>query len=161
MNGGCPQGSLLGVIIFNVSTDDIELAPEKVLQELGKDEVHVGDFFDKADREYLRQNERRMLLLNETAVLIPGLHLPLLPSTHDTESEVDFKSKGSSPLPSQPDALLTSTPIRNSASPDFLAVGSPVNSSLSISEITNESEGYNYMPQTRNCLLYTSPSPRD
>ena len=82
VNGGCPQGSLLGVMIFNVSTDDKELAPGKVLQDLGRDEVHVGDFFDEADREYLRQNERQMLLINETGVLIPGLHLPLPSSTH-------------------------------------------------------------------------------
>ena len=33
VNGGCPQGSLLGVYLFNVSVDDIEQTPAAILEE--------------------------------------------------------------------------------------------------------------------------------
>ena len=35
----------LGVLIFNVSTDDIELSPGKLLDDKPED-FHVGDFYD-------------------------------------------------------------------------------------------------------------------
>ena len=68
VNGGCPQGSLLGVFLFNVSTDNVEQSPAGVLEELGEAEIHVGEFFDAADREYLRRNES-LDLNNESCLL--------------------------------------------------------------------------------------------
>ena len=55
VNGGCPQGSLLGVLIFNVSTDDVELAADSLLGELGGGEVNVREFFDEADSQFTRK----------------------------------------------------------------------------------------------------------
>ena len=51
VNGGCPQGSLLGVLIFNVSTDLIEVPPGGLLEDTS-DDVYVGDFFDTMDRDF-------------------------------------------------------------------------------------------------------------
>ena len=53
VNGGCPQGSLLGVFIFNISTDEIELTPSQALKESEENQINVGEFFDAADRKYL------------------------------------------------------------------------------------------------------------
>ena len=39
VHGGCPQGSLLWVLIFNVSTDDIERSPGKLLDDT-RDDFH-------------------------------------------------------------------------------------------------------------------------
>ena len=55
--GGCPQGSLLGVFLFNIRTDDVELSPPGLLEDTDDSEVWVGDFFDEPDREIMRRNE--------------------------------------------------------------------------------------------------------
>ena len=118
VNGGCPQGSLLGVLIFNVSTDGVELPENSLLGELGGNEFSVGDLFDEADSQYLRENERRMLLLNEQALLIPGLHLPVLPSSIREESDFERNGSSSISLPARTDAL---TPMQIT-NPDLLVV---------------------------------------
>ena len=40
VDGGCPQGSLHGVLIFNVSTDNVELTLVGALLELNEDEIN-------------------------------------------------------------------------------------------------------------------------
>ena len=79
-----------------------------------------------------------MLLLNENANLLPGMHLPVL-SNRSSDCESDFECNGSSLVPfSSP--LLTSTPIRTGS--DHLVVGSPVNESF---EVSDNSSSFNYM----------------
>ena len=69
MSGGGPQGSILGVMIFNVSIDDIEESAPGFLQDTD-DDIHVGDFFDTVDRSYLRDVEAG---LDPTGSLLPSV----------------------------------------------------------------------------------------
>ena len=148
VNGGCPQGSLLGVLIFNVSTDDVELGPREFLGELEEEEIHVGDFFDEHDREYLRLREREMVLINENNELIPGLHLPA--SVSHSSSESDFESNGLSSVSFTPDAFSASTPVRSD--PDLFAVGSPINES--VLGLSGQSSDGEFFVETRR-IIYT------
>ena len=59
VNGGCPQGSVLRVYLFNVCSDNLEdhgvsggVLDDRV------NEVEIGSFFDDADREYLRNGQQ-------------------------------------------------------------------------------------------------------
>ena len=83
--GGCPQGSLLGVFLFNISTDDVELAPEEFLQET-TDSVRVGDFFDEHDTEFLRQNESLSLNVDPNGLLLPSIDCLLYTSPSPRDS---------------------------------------------------------------------------
>ena len=74
VNGGCPQGSLLGVIIFNTSVDVVEKVETSFLSEVTEGEINVGDFFDIADREFLRAYESST---SNTLTLIPGISIPV------------------------------------------------------------------------------------
>ena len=115
---------------------------KRQLSELRDEEIHVGDFFNKVDREYLREEEKTMLLLNENADLIPGLHLPVPTQTHLSDS--DFESNGSSSV-SFLTPIATSTPVRPALEldlePDSFVIGSPLNSSIG-SVGTRENEKY-------------------
>ena len=42
VHGGCPQGSLLSVMLFNISIDDVEQSASGILAELDEDDIHVG-----------------------------------------------------------------------------------------------------------------------
>ena len=72
--GGCPQGSLLSVLLFNVSIDDVELSAAQKLEELDRDDVDLGEFFDRVDREYL-SNANVNIGLNNGSDLIPNINI--------------------------------------------------------------------------------------
>ena len=100
----------------------------------------------------LRENERRMLLLNEQALLIPGLHLPVLPSSIREESDFERNGSSSISLPARTDAL---TPMQITK-PDLLVVGSPLNESAS--EFTDDSSCTSFLPGIRSRtkrIIYT------
>ena len=56
--------------MFNISTDNVKQTPVGILDELGEAEVHIGDFFDEADCQYLRRTET--VHLNKESSLIPS-----------------------------------------------------------------------------------------
>ena len=78
VNGGCPQGSSLGVLFFNISTDHIEISPEALLEDTSDDEIRVGSLFDTEDRDFLRQNESGLTFStdNSGSELLPSVVLP-------------------------------------------------------------------------------------
>ena len=116
--GGCPKGSLLGVFLFNISTDDVEISPPRLLEDTDNSEVQVGYLFDEPDREIMRRNETpERFELDPDSVLLPEINVKLTQDAEDlTES---FEDNGRVV-------------------------------EISDSELPNI-----------NCLLYTSPSPRD
>ena len=58
VHGGCPQGSILGVFLFNVCSDELEdgRGVRGVLNDTECD-VDIAGFFDQADREFLLRGE--------------------------------------------------------------------------------------------------------
>ena len=120
MNGGCPQGSLLGVFLFNVSTDNVEQSPDSTQE---TDAVRVGKFFDEADRNYLLQNES--LELNLSSELLPSINMSSDSSLSDYEPD------------HAPAMFFASTPSRDNP-PDIHAFGSPV--SVDAHQLTSESD---------------------
>ena len=113
------------MFLFNVSTDDVELSPRGVLEDHDESEVNIGDFFDAADRDYLRLNES--FLLNNESNLLPSLVIEdSLDQLDDSLS--DFDANGS------PSVFFSSTPLRDDL-PDLFAVGSPVLSTPSSGEM--------------------------
>ena len=98
VHGGCPQGSLLGVFLFNVSTDKIEIRPPGILEEVdtgGEDAVLVGDFFDSVDRQFLRENESQEsyetsnIVINNSSDLLPSVSVSV--SLPPSSLESDFE----------------------------------------------------------------------
>lgn len=113
----------MGVLIFNVSTDRIEVTPEDLLEDTLED-VHVGEFFDTVDRDYLGQSESGLAISTENSdsELLPSIVLP-------TESSLDDSISLS--FPSLP--FVTSTPTRPAG--DLFVFASP-----SVSPISNETD---------------------
>ena len=66
-----PAGKFAGVFLFNVSTDDVECTAEELLADTDDEAIHVGDFFDKADREFLRRREMRLDIFTNS--LLPSI----------------------------------------------------------------------------------------
>ena len=118
VNGGCPQGSLLGVFLFNVSTDNVEQSREGKLEELGEQEIHVGDFFDAVDREYLRSTEGVEITLNAESELLPSVNFESSEceySDANVDANVFFTSKPRSDSP--PDIFINGCLLYTSPSP--------------------------------------------
>ena len=84
VNGGCPQGSLLSILIFHISTDEVELTPEQALNERNENDVHVGKFFDRVDRERLQS----VLQINQDSELLPSIALPELDDSQTDHPEI-------------------------------------------------------------------------
>ena len=89
----------------------MEQSREGTLEELGEREIHVGDFFDDANREYLRHSEKIEITLNEESELIPSVNLE--------SSELEYSSAGDA------NVFFTSTP-RTDSPPDIFINGLPV-----------------------------------
>ena len=167
VNGGCPQGSLLGAYLFNVSVDDIEQTPAAVLQESTENDIRIGDFFDSIDADYLRDTE---LICNADSTLIP---LVTLPST-DQEVADDFDQNGSLTFESFKSNISPrshSTPIQSSDTPvDIFAIRSPSSTRslqnatassktkdnpLELSDLSDLSDRFEFLPDRPRCIIYT------
>ena len=99
------------------------------MAELDEDEIHVGEFFDNVDREFLRRNET--IQFNESSSLIPQVTVSMV---DDQEYSEDFISNGSLV---QTESPITSTPIREQA--DLFVLGSPIRGS-SLSDDSSDSD---------------------
>lgn len=52
VNGGCPQGSIMGVYLFNICSDNLEVQGVNPRRVLNEDKLpDIGAFFDAADRD--------------------------------------------------------------------------------------------------------------
>ena len=75
VNGGCPQGSLLSVMLFDVSIDDVKLTQTPILPETPeRNLLHVADFYDDAGRNTLRNTESPGF--DQYGDLVPGISVP-------------------------------------------------------------------------------------
>ena len=134
VNSGCPQGSLLRVLIFNVSSDDVELSPEGILDSTESDSIHVGEFFNSVDREFLRDQE------SNDSELLPSI---VMDSLDEDLEPLPFEENGS---PSTSFFNNTSTPLRSSAGDEFV-LNSP---DLSPVRLSDQSENvHEYFSEAR------------
>ena len=73
------------MIIFNVSTDQVELTPEQALADKeSNDHVQVGEFFDRIDRERLQS----VLQINKDSELLPSIALPAVEDLQETNPDI-------------------------------------------------------------------------
>ena len=137
LNGGCPQGSLLGVIIFNVSVDTIEDTPSIFPED---ETIRIGPAYDTRDRDFLRAHESvsgSMTYLNPDSSLLPSISVSSSASpNHDT---IDHSSPGP----------FCSTPLGLSA-PALDCFDSPINLSPSSPCSASSDPSYSLLPGVRN-----------
>lgn len=97
VNGGCPQGSVLGVYLFNVCSDELEDAGEggAILNDSVETDLALDRFFDERDRSHILRAEAEQ-------------------SSSDNDSFYDCNSDSTidSFTDNVPDAV-TSTPLPN------------------------------------------------
>ena len=146
MTGGCPQGSILGVLLFNVTTDDLEDGSAYVSNTGAPNPVPDDDFMrlpaDVPD-SHLQLPERRQTPPPTALNLPPIVGTPdqsrsphvvsgcdrgrILPAASPTAPPTDDRDHGSSDLPSALDGTQFNRPAASSPGPPVPSPGlSPI-----------------------------------
>ena len=149
VSGGCPQGSLLGVFLFNVSTDNIEKKQEGIREDTETEDVVIGDFFDREDRDFLRDRESSTEP-NTQELFVTPLQTPTETSEEVQSSPPGSISPASSDFAADRPLFHTSTPIHQSEDYPVYVGGSTEESTQESDSSPDNSFRYYFLPGVRN-----------
>ena len=140
---------MLDVLIFNVTTDDVELAPGALLGNSSEDvDVYVGDFFDTVDRQFLRERKSVRVFQNNGSELIPDVFVDVTTDTLNSPEYLEDNGDPSEEFDS--DDFITLTPIRPRSPTDVFVMASPAASARLGSDQSESDQDFEYLASVCN-----------